>query len=247
MEISDGKNMIALGVVGSKAYGTDNVDSDTDIMGVYIESREYVTGIFSSDRGTSARTYEAGTRAKAGDTDGATYPLRHFARLAINGNPNITPFMYLPTYETAEEPWLDIVSNRDLFLSRKMGRNALGYMRSQRDAMLGMRNKKTNRPELVHKYGFDTKFAYHMVRVGMMGLELMRDHTLTLPLVKSDALNLKSIRGGLASKGGVLKLAQQVEDDLLLAIDKTSLPEEADTYAVNALLHEIYIDDWRKE
>src|SRR5699024_9460323 len=81
------------------------------------------------------------------------------------------------------------------FVSRRAGHRFLGYLRAQRERMTGGHGH-TNRPELVEAHGFDTKYAYHMVRVGLQGVELMEQGRMSLPMPEPDRSWLLSLRRG---------------------------------------------------
>jgi hypothetical protein len=50
---------------------------------------------------------------------------------------------------------------------KRAGRGYLGYLRAQKELLLGARGqKRVNRPELVEAHGFDTKYAMHALRLG---------------------------------------------------------------------------------
>jgi len=51
---------------------------------------------------------------------------------------------------------------RPAIVSKRAGRGYLGYLRGQKERLLGTRGqKRVNRPELVEAHGFDTKYAMH--------------------------------------------------------------------------------------
>ena len=67
--------------------------------------------------------------------------------------------------------------------------------------MTGERGQKNvNRPELVEKYGFDTKHAGHMVGLGFQGIEHLETGYITLPMPE-DHRSVVTLR---ASPSGVL-------------------------------------------
>lgn len=237
---------LLLAEFGSRAYGTDNEFSDTDLVKVVLEPREYITGLgtFST---TMNHTAEDGERSTKDDTDTTVYGLQKFAQLAVDGNPSIMAVLYLPDdfYEDFD-PRMQPLMNLDAFVSKNAGKKHLGYMVSQRMAMTGERNKRTNRPELVNQFGFDTKFAGHYIRLGLMGIELMRTGTLTLPMAYENARLIKDIRAGKFTKDEVLLLGSGIEEDLKLAIDSSTYPEFGDKEAVSKVLHDIYMDEWSK-
>ena len=54
-------------------------------------------------------------------------------------------------------------------------------MQRQRERMIGTRGQmNVTRPELISKYGYDTKYAGHLVRLGYQGIEVMLSGGLTL-------------------------------------------------------------------
>lgn len=229
---------------GSRAHGTNTVDSDSDIMSIFVEDPGFVTGIDTIDTQASS-TAGVSNRSGVGDTDETAYPLRKFAALAAHGNPTILTAFFVPTYIHNEWAGQILVANRELFLSKQAGARFLGYMRGQRDAMTGMRNKRTNRPELVHKFGYDTKFAYHMIRLGMQGVELMHEGKVTLPMPQFKIDELMAIRKGETTREDVLDYSWYLDDCLKRAIDDSDLQDAPDRAKINELLHEIYMEVWK--
>jgi predicted nucleotidyltransferase len=236
-------DILLRGEYGSRAYGTNTEFSDHDTVEVVVEHPKFITGLetFETIQGS---TSGEGNRSTKDDTDTTTYGLQKFTELAVLGNPTILGVLYLPKYDvmTRKGGWLLV--NRDLFISKSAGRRFSGYMSSQRDAMTGLRNKRTNRPELVHEHGFDSKFAYHMIRLGLLGKELMDTGTIQLPM-KQEIIDIcMTIREGRMSKEEVLTLSYELEADLETAIHAADLPEYGQRDKVSELLHNIYTDVW---
>jgi predicted nucleotidyltransferase len=227
---------------GSRAIGVATDDSDHDLMSVFVEAPEYILGIETIDTDASS-TAPAGGRSTREDTDTTRYPLRKWAQLAAVGNPTVLSLLYLEPIESTEH-WELLKGIRDAFISREAGRRFRGYSLGQRQAMVGARNKRTNRPELIHKHGYDTKFAYHMVRTAMQGIELMTTGALRLPMVPSDLDILRSIRTGSITRDSVLALASELDDDLAVAIERTEANDQPDRRLINDTLHRIYLDSW---
>ncbi len=229
---------------GSRAVGVATGDSDRDLMSVFLEAPRFVTGIESIDT-VAGGTAEPGARSTRNDVDTVRYPLRKWARLAAIGNPTVLFLLFVPEYEVLTDEWQRILDIRDAFVSRDAGRRFAGYSWGQREAMLGLRNKRTNRPELVHRHGYDTKFAYHMVRTAMQGIELMRTGRLVLPLGEERLAVLRAIRRGELDKDSVLDLSNDLDAELERAIADSYLPECADRDVINRTLHAIHLDVWR--
>lgn len=234
---------ILLAEYGSRAYGTNTVDSDTDMVRVVLEPARFVTGL-DEFKAISEHTAENGARSTAVDTDTSVYGLQKFADLAVTGNPTILGVLYVDTYEEISPYGEWLVASRDFCLSKAAGRRFLGYMTSQRAALTGMRNKRTNRPELVHTHGFDTKFAYHMIRLGLLGREYMIEGTLQLPM-KQDLVDIcMDIRAGKWTKEETLDFSYSLEEDLENIIAASDLPDKGNRAGMSELLHEIYMEEW---
>lgn len=228
---------------GSRAHGTATLQSDHDVMTIVAESPSWVTGM-SEPKTFQRKTAAQGARSGRDDIDETVYPLRHWARLAAKGNPTVLTALFAPDYEVLTETGAQLTNNSSAFVSKTAGAAYLGYMQSQRLAMQGMRNKKTNRPELVHTHGFDTKFAYHMLRLGYQGAELLRTGELLLPLTGGTLDMLIAVRAGYVSKHMVLELADHLEVTIKSLLVTSALPQVADIARINALLHEIYEQEW---
>lgn len=89
----------------------------------------------------------------------------------------------------------------------------------------------TNRKDLMTKYGYDTKFASHLIRLLLEGIELLETGTLKFPL--NDAKILLEIKNGLWKMPTVLDLADVLENRMKKAYENTDLPEKADFEKIN--------------
>lgn len=241
--MSDEK-IILLTEYGSRAHGTNTEFSDNDYMGIFVEPKEYVTGILHMDT-QERKSAVKGERSGVGDQDTTLYPMRKWSALAAKGNPTVLTPLFKTSHESITGAGKRLIANRDIFLSKECGERFLGYMISQRKAMLGLRNKKTNRPELVHTHGFDSKFAYHMLRLGIQGQELMNTGKLTLPMRAPDIDTLMGVRNGEYTKDEVIDWSYSLEGFLRDTIDSSTLPNHPDIAAINVLLHDIYMEEWR--
>ncbi|MFB2597663.1 DNA polymerase beta superfamily protein [Herbiconiux sp. P17] len=240
----DDERVIVSAEYGSRAVGVATDDSDHDLMSVFLESPRFVTGIDAIDTVTGG-TAVAGDRSTRHDTDTVSYPLRKWARLAAIGNPTVLFLLFVRRHEVMTSEWERILDIRDAFVSRDAGRRFAGYSWGQREALLGLRNKRTNRPELVHRHGYDTKFAYHMVRTALQGIELMNTGALQLPMGGEEVGLLRSIRRGVLDKDEVIDVANDLDAELAAAIVASPLPGSADRSRINATLHGIHLDAWQ--
>ncbi len=228
---------------GSRAYGTNTVHSDRDLIRVVIEPREFITGL-SEFRPKHRTTAEAGGRSFADDTDTVTYGMQKYIGLAIDGNPQVMATLWLEDFIERHPLFNNIQAYRWLCISTNAGRKYMGYMKSQRYNLEGLKGGKTNRPELVHTHGYDTKFAMHAVRLGYQGVELMRTGEIKLPMQGVALQTCLDIRAGKWPKEQTLDLLASLESSLQQEIDSSEWPDRGDRASMNNILHDIYMEAW---
>lgn len=231
--------------VGSGLHGVTVSDQDDrDEMGVCIEPPEYVIGLRRFEQ-YEYRTQQMHVRSGPGDLDLNVYSLRKWTRLAADGNPTV--LLFAPDSEIVSIAWpgYDLRARREMFLSRQAGARFVGYLERQRDRMLGKLSQRTNRPELVAKYGFDTKFAYHAARLGVQGVELLTTGKITLPVPPPERAWMLDIRQGRITKDAVLLAIDTLRTRLVELTDGLSdLPERPDHAAINDWLVSTYTHWW---
>jgi hypothetical protein len=235
------RTQVGSGLHGVTVEGTD----DRDEMGVCIEPANCVIGLQSFEQ-YQYRTQPEGARSGAGDLDLTIYSLRKWARLAAAGNPTVLLMLFVPEHEIVEVQWpgRELQANADLFVSREAGRRFIGYLDAQRERMLGLRSHRTNRPELVDVYGFDTKFAYHAVRLGIQGVELLTSGRITLPIPEPERSWLHELRTGGHEKQEALDRIEDLRDQLVRLTDTVDLPDKADYEKLNDWLVSAYTRWW---
>jgi uncharacterized protein len=243
------KHEILRVLVGSQMHGTgDPAGEDTDIMALVIEPKWMVFSSYNFET-KQIRTQPEGVRSGPGDTDYVAHTLRKWIRLAAKGNPTILLPLFVPNdhvglqHVTMEGDTLR--QNRGLFITKSAGAQHLGYMTAQRSRLTGERGgKHTNRPELIERYGYDTKYAMHMLRLGYQGLELMTKGTVTLPVAEPYLSTLVSVRKGLKSLDDCLAIQAYLEGELEQAITKADLPVHPDPVVVGKLCADLYESYW---
>ncbi|WP_159945427.1 MULTISPECIES: DNA polymerase beta superfamily protein [unclassified Nocardiopsis] len=235
--------------VGSEVHGvTVDQQQDRDEMGICVEPPEYVIGLRAFEQYVY-RSQPDHTRSGPGDLDLTVYSLRKWMRLALDGNPTVLLPLFVPESQvvTITPVGRDLRANAHRLLSRRAGLRFLGYLRAQRDRMEGLRGgKHTNRPELVDVHGFDTKFAYHMVRLGVQGVELLETGHLTLPMPEPDRTWLRELRRGEHSRTEALERAGDLEQRLAGLCATSDLPGEPDTAWADEWLVRTYQRVWAR-
>ena len=235
-------------IVGSTLHGTSVEDGleDLDIMGVAIEHPSRLLGFSTRDTWVE-RTKPEGVRSEAGDVDKTTYGLRKYLGLALNGNPTIL----LPLFAPAEFTRFINSTGQELrdlaphLLSRRVGSSFLGYLDQQLKRLMGRAGqKRCTRPELIERHGFDTKFAGHVIRLGLQGIELLSTGKLTLPMPEAARQQVRDVRLGKLSIHEVEAWGLDLIEQLKQARDKSPLPEEPNTPLVEKWMLHTYLEHW---
>jgi hypothetical protein len=244
-----GSVVILQAVVGSSVHGTSvEGTDDRDEMAICIEPPEKVLGL-SHFETMVYRTQPEGVRSGPGGLDLVVHTLRKFARLAARGNPTILLPLFAPSSHVLWSNGIGrrLVEQRSMFVSKAAGRAFLGYLIAQKERLMGDRGQmRVTRPELVEQYGFDTKYAGHVIRLGWQGVELMEWGKITLPMPKYQRDYVVGVRTGRYSFNQVLQMAGDLEHNLRAAIDTTVLPDKADDAKIDEFCVSAYLDTWRQ-
>ncbi|MFE1166749.1 DNA polymerase beta superfamily protein [Nocardiopsis sp. NPDC058789] len=235
--------------IGSVVHGLHlEGQNDRDEMGICVEPPEYVIGLRDFEQFILRDQGEHG-RSGPGDLDLTVYSLRKWTRLALEGNPTVLLPLFVPEDEfvTLTPVGRDLRANAHRLLSRRAGERFLGYLRAQRDRLAGIRGgRHTNRPELVARHGFDTKYAYHMVRLGLQGVELMESGDITLPMPEPDRSWLLALRRGEHTRDEALERAGELESRLEDLCRTSHLPATPDTDWADRWLVRTYQRFWNE-
>ena len=118
------ENMIFNGITGSRLYGTFLPDSDYDYRGVTLPPLEVLLNPFENFEQKDSGFEEE---------DRVIYSLAQFFKLCANANPNITEILFIPEshWLHCDDKWLQVLENRNLFLSNKAKFCFAGYSISQ--------------------------------------------------------------------------------------------------------------------
>lgn len=237
------RNEILRGVVGSTSHGTAiEGQDDRDEMGVFIEPPANVCGLTSCDH-YIYRDQPEGKRSQPGDLDLTMYSLRKFCYLATKGNPSVVILLWLPSHIIKTPLGEALIGMREAFISKESGKRFLGYLVAQKMKLKGERAHTVNRPELVAKYGYDTKFAMHALRLGFEGIEMLSTRRLTLPVAEPNLTTLRAVRKGEIDFAGALALIEEAELRLRSLLDVCTWKAERD--AIDAFMVCAHNEHWR--
>jgi hypothetical protein len=228
-------------------------------MGICIQPPHTVIGLDRFEQ-YEYRTQPVNHRSGAGDIDRTVYSLRKWAKLAAAGNPTLLLPLFVPEGRSStkvdgmrlirylSDAGRELQANKHLFLSKQAGRRFLGYLDGQRSRYLDparQDSKHASRPELIEKYGWDTKTGYHALRLAMQGIELMASGTITLPMPASNREFLLRVRNGEFSKEWVTSALDNTWiPDLKHAIERSALPDHPNCGAIDDLLIDMHWRFW---
>lgn len=237
-------------IVGSTLHGTSVDDGleDLDLMGIALEEKEDFIGFSENDTWTK-RTKPEGVRSEAGDIDSVTYGLRKYLRLALKGNPTVLLALFAPkdSLRIISREGLELRNLAPSIISKKVFAPFQGYMKQQTERLIGTRGQmNVTRPELIEKYGYDTKYAGHIIRLGMQGIELLDTGKICLPMKEIERENVVDVRTGKFTLEQVLKQVAHLEGELKEAYYNTKLPEEPDRTKVQDFMIKSYLGYWNE-
>lgn len=242
------RSTILLADCGSKGFGLSLPTSDNDLKGVCIED-------FSANMNLSGKfeQFIEKVQPSVGEVGGipysghdlVIYSLEKFMRLAMAGNPDVTPLLFNRNPAKITPAGAELQALIPKMIHVGWAKRFLGYMESQRQKLMGERGqKRVTRQDLIDKYTYDCKYAYHLLRLGMQGVELMTDGTITIPFTGSNQSYLMDVRNGKVSLNDVLQLAGDLERKLKDLMSGSRWPDEPETAYLEEWMQDTYMDRW---
>ena len=221
---------------GAKLAGRD----DTDWYGAFIEPPDKALGLDGYPHFVFTTGSQRGGN-RPHDVDVCLFSLRKCASLAAKGNPSVLHFLFAkPEYKTGV--WETFAANPLPFLAKSHIKAFLGFANDQLRRLFNQRAEDVNRPDLMEQYGYDTKYAMHIIRLYGEGKELMQDGRISLP--RPNSKELIAIRHGKYNLDELRNLANQLEREALEASKHTSLPERVDRKEISRRVAGAYQTHW---
>jgi predicted nucleotidyltransferase len=229
---------------GSQMHGAKIPESeDTDWYGVYVEPPEKILGIDRDEHFVFTTGGGPGGNGPQ-DTDVCLYSLQKFAHLACKGNPSVLHFLFA-TEQFATLEWGRLCLNRNLFLAKGHLNQFLGFANAQYLRLMGGAGQmNVHRQALEQQFGFDTKYAMHVIRLYGEAIEFAETGVITLP--RPNAEELIAIRRGKYTLREIEEMGRDLESKLLQARETTQLPNRIDRDKVSELLVGIYRMAWER-
>lgn len=241
-------NTVYLVTMGSQAYGVANEDSDLDVYGVCVPRKSDVFPHLRGEIpgfGRQIQRFEQYQQHHVVDPDArggngteydlSIYSIVRFFHLCMENNPNMIDSLFVPVnciLHMSEVGRL-IRDNRRLFLHKGAWHKFKGYAFSQISKIDRGHNAEGARKELIARYGYDVKFAYHTVRLLNEVEQIMMEGDLDL---QRNAEQLKSIRRGEWSLDQVKEYFNRKERDLETLYTTSPLRHSPDEAAIKSLL-----------
>jgi uncharacterized protein len=249
------RGTILRGLVGSTVHGLNVNDGieDRDEMGICVEPLEDAMSLWDPFeqfiyRSAVEREGRNNARSTGGDLDLTIYSLRKWARLALKGNPTIMLLLFTPEDQLVfcDDLGAELRALTPQIVSRRVQGPFLGYLQAQKQRLTGERGqKRIHRPELEEMYGFDTKYAMHMLRLGFQGVELLTTGRLSLPMREPERSFLLDVRRGKVDEAACLSRAGELERELTDLAATSRLPDEPQEKQIEDWVTDAYRRRWR--
>lgn len=206
-------DIIFKGIVGSRAYGLNDENSDTDIKGVYQQTNDEVLGFQYKERiDVSA--------------DEVYYEVRKFIELIGKSNPTILEMLWLPDSMILQtsEAFEFIKNSKHSFLSKECKNSYIGYAQAQ------IKKAKINH---------NSKNLMHVFRLIMSAEQIVKNLTIPVLLNSDQIILCKEIKQNIIDFDDAILLAEEKINYISDLFDKSLLKEKIDQNYLHDLLVKI--------
>jgi uncharacterized protein len=202
-------------VVGSRAYGLDTSESDTDRRGIYLPTAEMHWSLYGVPEQIENKPAQE-----------CYWELQKFLVLALKGNPNVLECLYTPLVETVTPLATELLSIKHIFLSQLVYQTYNSYVLSQ---FKKMEQDLRTTGAVRHKH------AMHLIRILLSGITILREGF--VPVRVADVRDrLLAIKRQELSWEEVNQWRLQLHEEFDRAFTTTILPERPDYAEANAFL-----------
>lgn len=236
---------------GTECCPVDHDSGDRDELGVCIEDMEDLAGFGEFEqyiyRSASEREQNHDAPSQTGDLDLTIYGLRKFLRLALKGNPTILQLLFVDKTMVRDARGMQLQALAPYIVSKAAGGAFLGYLQAQRMRFTGERGGShgATHSEDYRRYGYDTKYAMHMLRLGYQGVEILSRGYLSFPV--PEAQSLRAVREGKSNPQDILSRTGELEKEIKGLLDTSPLPKHPDTDYVEAWMLRTYWFTWKAQ
>jgi hypothetical protein len=166
-------------------------------------------------------------------------------RLALKGNPSILALLFVSDglIRTKDRFGDELRFRSSFFVSKRAGHAFLGYLIAQRQRLMhergGKHGARTNEFQPL-----DLKYAAHMVRLGLQGIELMNTGHISIPMDFKKGSQIRAIRNGSMTEQEIMEIGGNLEQELRDAIDVSTFPDEPMKEEAEAWMLKVYQQSW---
>lgn len=237
-----------LTIMGSQAYAVNNDDSDQDIYGFCIPPKDVIFPHLRGEIlgfGTQIQRFEqfqqhhVFEQDRQKEYDFNVYNIVKYFQLTMGCNPNMIDSLFTDQTCVLKETKLaqHVRDNRKSFLHKGAWHTFKGYAYSQMHKMrIKNPDPTSKRYDSIQKYGYDVKFAYHVVRLLNEVEMILVEHDLDL---RRNNEQLKEIRAGQWTIEQIEQYFFMKEKALEETYAKSTLRHRPDEPVIKKLLLEV--------
>ncbi len=234
-------------MMGSVAYGVSSDTSDKDIYGWCVPLKDsafpHLSGEISGF-GTQQKRFDQYQQHHIKDLDGkhtydiTIYNVIRYCHLCMEMNPNVVDSLFVTQNCVLHCTQIGemLRENRKIFLNKKAFHTFKGYAYAQLAKIKNKNRESEARKELIEKHGYDTKFAYHLVRLLLEVEQILVEGDLDLQRHREQ---LKAIRNGGWAEQQVYDFFNQKESSLEELYHTSTLPYTPNEKAIKQVLLQI--------
>lgn len=202
-------------VIGSRAYGLEDDQSDTDRRGIYLPSAKMHWSLFGVPE-----------QLENDATQEAYWELQKFIVLALKANPNVLECLYCPIVEFATPLAEELLAMREAFLSKLVFQTYSGYVASQFKKM---------QTDIRNQGRVKWKHVMYLIRLLISGIDVLREGKINVAVGEHRDL-LLAIKHGKVPFNEADQWRKRLQSDFERAFEKTILPARPDYERANAFL-----------
>lgn len=211
-------------IIGSRAYGLDDAESDTDRRGIYVPPSNLHWSLYGVP---DQLEYDA--------TEEVYWEIQKFLVLALKANPNVLECLFTPVVELAAPIAEELLSMRETFVTKLIYQTFNGYVLSQFKRMQAhMRNHGNVK----------WKHVMHLIRLLLSGTRALQEGIVPVR-VEEDRDALLAIKRGEMSWEDVDAWRRDLHRKFDQAFEHSTLPDRPDHERVNQYL--IRVRQWAAE
>jgi uncharacterized protein len=202
-------------VIGSRAYGLDDENSDIDRRGIYLPPANLHWSL-----------YGVPEQLENDATQEVYWELQKFVVLALKANPNVLECLYSPLVETTTPLAQELLDMKETFLSKLVFQTYSGYVASQFKKM---------QTDIRNQGQVKWKHVMHLIRLLLSGINVLRNGFVSVQ-VGDHRDRLLAIRSGETEWDDVEAWRLELHYQFNSAFEETTLPDRPDYERANDFL-----------